>query len=453
MPEVLAPPAPADAAPAARPPSGATADPAGALRVQVSRQIAHWRAATHTLDDPTNFASDAAWRSLESYLDNSVRRELQAAVARLQREMAGLDARLSVASDLPELERLRRDVVSFRSRFGQVETVLDFYGDAVNTRTSPKLSALLRACDVLATDSMQRILAPLGRPVPPVLTYVDKGMGASILRAGLRLWDPNSLSPAAAVKITRHNLYRPTSLVHETGHQVAFVLDWNEELAGALRGEVGRRDAEAAETWAGWASEIAADAFAFAITGYAAVAALHDVVAGDDDAVFRMPLGDPHPIAHLRVLVNVEMCRQAFGHGPWDDLATAWLLAHPISRAPVAVRGLVERCLPHTPGVARMCLAVPMRAFGGRSLGEAVDVSRVSPRALAQLAARAGPALTTSPYWLGTESLRLLALSGYRSATQPEHATEIAAEFESWMLRLGGARPAPVPPQDREHPR
>jgi hypothetical protein len=34
-------------------------------------------------------------------------------------------------------------------------------------------------------------------------------------------------------------------------------------------------------------------------------------------------------------------------------------------------------------------------------------------------------------------SIRLLALSGYRLAVEPDRAPEIAAEFESWMLRLG----------------
>ena len=43
-----------------------------------------------------------------------------------------------------------------------------------------------------------------------------------------------------------------------------------------------------------------------------------------------------------------------------------------------------------------------------------------------------------SSHWLWSESLRLLALSGYRLATEPDRAPEIAADFEAWMLRLGG---------------
>src|SRR5207244_8444614 len=118
---------------------------------------------------------------------------------------------------------------------------------------------------------------------PPVRTYVDKGLGASILRAGLRLWDGGSLSPAAAIKVTRQNLYRPTALIHETGHQVAHIVGWNEELAAALSAALAAEPPELAATWAGWSSEIAADTYAFAHTGYGSVAALHDVVSAAID--------------------------------------------------------------------------------------------------------------------------------------------------------------------------
>jgi len=63
---------------------------------------------------------------------------------------------------------------------------------------------------------------------------------------------------------------------------------------------------------------------------------------------------------------------------------------------------------------------------------------RVRPDALAALARDAGASLGTSSHWLWSESLRLLALAGYRAATEPDRALEIAAEFEAWMLRLGG---------------
>ena len=119
--------------------------------------------------------------------------------------------------------------------------MIDFYAEAVNTRTTPTLGRLLRGLDSIAVDSMDVVLRPLGIEAPSVLTYLDKGLGASILRAGVRLWDSGALSPAAAIKITRHNLLRPTSLIHETFHQVAHLTARRRRVAAmGARGGRGR---------------------------------------------------------------------------------------------------------------------------------------------------------------------------------------------------------------------
>lgn len=412
-------------------------DDLGAVRTQVARQVAHWRAAVIALDDLENFASPDAWNRLERHLGVSLRANLRSAVDRLGRESDVLAAELTAAETMDELELVRRHVVRFRRRFLRVETGLEFYGGAVNDRFSAKLGALLAACDILAGRALDPILTPLGKPVPPVLTYIDKGLGASILRAGLRLWDGRTLSVAAAIKLTRHNLNgRPTALLHEAGHQMAFMLDWNDELADALRREL-RDDPELAEAWSSWSSEIAGDCVGFVHAGYAAVAALHDVIAGEAVSVYARRPFDPHPVAHLRVLLGTAMATRFFGEGPWTGLARAWLVAHPVARAPGDVRPLLQRSIPRLPRIVEVCLLEPMRAFGGRPLTALVDPMRVRPDALAALARDAGASLGTSSHWLWNESLRLLALSGYRLATEPERAPQIATQFEAWMLRLG----------------
>jgi hypothetical protein len=404
--------------------------------MQVARQVAHWRAATAGLQDLDNFAASAAWRTLERYLDVALRRHLGEAVDRLAREADALAAELRAAFSMQQLEQVRLRVIDFRRRYLQVETALEFYGDAVNSRTTPRLAGLLTACDTLAVLSMRVVLEPLGRAVPPILTYVDKGLGASILRAGLRLWDGGSVSPAAVLKITRQNLRRPTALIHESGHQVAHLAGWNEELAALLRRELSPVSTDLADTWAGWSSEIAADTHAFVHTGYGSVAALHDVVAGGS-TVFRLTPGDPHPLAYLRVLLAVQMCVRFFGAGPWDDLGRAWVVAQPVATAPSDARELIERSLPLLPRIAELCLLAPMRGLGGKPITALVDPLRVRPDALARLAQEAGGSLMTSSDWVRREGLRLLALTSFRSATEPDRSTEIAAQYEDWMLRLG----------------
>jgi hypothetical protein len=412
------------------------------LRLQLARQVGHWAFAARRLQNLDSFASAGAWNELEAYLGAAVRRTLSAAAARLREQAARLHRRLQAAADTEQLETLRLELVRFRKQYLQTEVVIDYYGDAVVTRADPETAALLRACDILAAKSMQRLLEPLDKEVPPLLSYLDKGLGASILKAGLRLWDGRTISPAAAVKVTRHNLLRPTAVIHEAGHQVAHILNWNEELAAKLSSGLPGVREEVTEMWSGWASEIAADAFAFVNTGYAAVAALHDVLAGDGDFVFRYTPGDPHPISYIRVLLGVEMCRHSFGPGPWDGLAAAWKLSYPLQPAAAWTGEMLQQSLPLLPRFTGIILDSPLQAFNGRSLTGMIDTAAVRPEALARLEQTAGPALYTSPHWLWNEALRLLALSGLRIALRTGQGeidsliNSLEKEF-GWMKRLG----------------
>jgi hypothetical protein len=413
-----------------------------AIRMQLSRQVYHWTEAAERLQNLDDLASPAAWNNLERYLGLSIRKHLMGVIEKLKRQADLLRAAFDAASSAPELDGVRRLILAFRHRYLRAETTLDFFAHAINTRTNPTIGGLLRACDSLAQQSMAQILDKLGKPTPIVLTYLDKGLGASILRAGLRLWDGASENPVAAIKITQHNLYRPTSLIHETGHQVAHISGWNEELASALDTELRDAPAGLGVIWAGWASEIAADAFAFVHTGYASVASLHDVVAGDESEVFRQIPGDPHPTAYIRVLLGVEMCRQFYGVGPWDDLAVAWIEEYPLQKSEAETGSMLRASLPLLPTIVNVILRQPMRAFGGQPLSALIDPGRVSPEALQNLERRLGAALFTSMHWIWTESLRLLALTGLQVSTMPEVAPKMLKQQVEWMLRLGGAAQA-----------
>jgi hypothetical protein len=367
---------------------------ADAARLGLRRQLAHWSLASERLGRVDELGSAAAWSELDTGV--RLRRSLDGAVERLRAEVG----RAESAIERGTTARAERAVQRLRRAYLRTETTLDYFGDAIATRSSPRTAALLRAADSLAGESMRRVLEPLGRPTPPVLTYLDKGIGASILKAGLRLWDGGVDNPVAVIKIVRHNLLRPTSLIHEAGHQVAHILAWNEELAeayrGAFSGALGR-------TFARWSSEIAADAFAFVHAGYASVAALHDVLDGGP--------------------------RTVFGHD----------LVHPIGAVRV-VRPLIRHSLPRLHELAAVTLEQPRRAFGGAALTSIVDPGAVAPRELARLERRAGLALERSSHWLRSEGLRLVALTGYRLATSPGRDTGYQVRYLGWMLRLGDLR-------------
>lgn len=396
-------------------------------------QAHHWTDASRRLGDLSTIASDAVWRSLEQYLHMELRSRLRASVQRLVSQGEALIHQVAMAPSeegYAQVERLRR-------QYMRVETMMDFFANALASRTAPETIALLRACDRMAEYSMRSLLGPLGHPCPPALCYLDNGLGASILKANMRLWDGYTENPVAAIKVTRHNLLRPTSLIHEAGHQIAHITGWNAELRAALRDKLAPYGSGVADTWAGWASEIAADAFAFVHTGFASVAALHDVV-DDPNSVFLYSPHDPHPISYLRVLMGIACCRQYFGAGPWDDMERDWKKRHALSGAPRELQPLLEVSTSLMPEIVAIFCAAPYRSFRGRSLAAWIDPMLVHPRSLQQEAASLGRGYYTSPVLLNQAPLRRLALNGYQLVVQPAQVPELLRQQKAWMLVLGG---------------
>jgi hypothetical protein len=399
----------------------------------LERQVAHWLAAARTFQNAEEFASPHAWQSVEREIGAPLRRQLHSVVQELV-ALGEATARTAAAArrDPALITTAQTAIQKFRRRYVQVDTTLDFFGDAVNSRTSPLLCAALSNLDHLAFASMAPVLEKAGLPVPRVLVYQDKGNGASIIRAGVRLWAPGAVMPVAAIKIVRHNLYRPTSLFHETGHQVAHLTGWVQALRAALAETLGE-DSELQAMWTPWASEIAADVYAFLHTGYASIAALYDVV-GDSSTILRWPIGDPHPIGWLRTALGCAFCSSAFGdEGPWNNLVRAMAAHYPLSRADPSVRPLLERSMTAMPKVAGACLAAPVPALGNRPMTSVLPAERVSPAALAELEKRAGAALWTSPHWRRAEGIRIVALAGLREAERPSTASEWIDRARSWL--------------------
>lgn len=402
----------------------------------LTRQINHWLMATNRLAVLENLASAAAWQGIDHTMEQLLKASFKQSIDEVTAFAQGLKQQLETGNGPDNQRSVRRGVLQLRDRYLKAEETIQFYTVAINSRTTPRLAALLRACDILCIKSMQELLHPLGRKTPLVLTYVDKGVGASILKAGLRLWD-GRISPVAAIKVTQHNLYRPTAIIHETGHQVAHILGWNEELALALQNKLSRYPPEVAHAFSSWASEMAADAFAFVHTGFAAVAALSDVVSGSPASVFAFHANDPHPISYLRVILNVTMCREFYGTGPWDALLDAFKNDYDIELVSFASVPLIRKCMEALSDVVHILLRTGHRAFDGKSLSQLINPNRTGPLELSKLEYLAGPALFTSHAWIWKECLRLLALNGYKIGVGTGDLPALYKQQEDWMTKLG----------------
>lgn len=405
-------------------------------QTSLTRQINHWLQAASRLSSLDHLASGYAWQGIDHKLGMQLKEALQKSIGDVISLAHSLKKQLEDATSEQSLRTIKRGLIKLRERYLKTEETIHFYTVAINSRTTPEIAALLRACDILCMRSMQELLQPLGKEAPPVLTYVDKGVGASILKAGLRLWDGN-ISHLAAVKITQHNLFRPTAIIHETGHQVAHSINWNEELSDAFANRLTSHPRLVGAAFAGWSSEIAADAFAFVHTGFASVAALHDVVSGTPQAVFAYHQHDPHPISYLRVLLNIEMCRLFYGRGPWDELEAAFKNDYDINLVSFHSTGLIKLCVPALPDAVHLILKTAFRCFGGRTLSQIIPPEKASPQALQKLAYIAGPALYTSHAWIWNECIRLLALNGYEIGIGKGDLTSLYKQQEAWMIKLG----------------
>lgn len=399
----------------------------------LQRQVIHWTLASKRMSDLENMVATQAWHGLDYNIANLLKNSFKEKLTEVESLGRNLNNLISKGLENKQGQQL---LLQLRNKYIKTEETIHYYTLAINTRTTPGLSAMLRACDILCKKSMDAILTPLGKNVPPVFTYVDKGIGASILKAGLRLWD-GKVSPVAAIKITQHNLFRPTAIIHETGHQVAHILKWTEEAKDAFEKELTNHPAVVRNAYSNWASEIVADVFAFVHTGYAAVAALHDVVSGSTDAVFTYHKQDPHPISYIRVLLNIEMCNQSFGNGPWNKLKDAFKENYDIKKLISSDIEMIKQCELALKDVATLLLKRSFVCFGNKAIHQIVNPEQVSPRELEKLESIAGPALYTSHVWLSKECLRILALNGYKIGSKLGNLPELYKQQEEWMTRLG----------------
>ncbi len=402
----------------------------------LNRQVTHWYEAALHLSKIDQLASESAWHGIEYNMGQQLRKVLLNSISKVLVSAENLMQELKTIKNSESCKILRNKIIMLREQYLKAEQTIHFYTVAVNSRTTSNISALLRACDILCSKSMEEILLPLDKKVPFVLTYIDKGIGASILKAGLHLWDGN-ISPVAAIKVTLHNLFRPTAIIHESGHQVAHILDWNNQLAEGFRQKLNNHPLVVGAAFSNWASEIAADAFAFVHTGFAAVAALHDVVSGRVQSVMAFHPLDPHPISYVRILLGLEMCRQFYGIGPWDSLESAFKEEYNIDEANYPSIDLIKMCTKALPDAVRIILNTPYHAFGGRALSQMIPPEHVSPRELEKLEYIAGPALFTSHAWIWKECIKLLALIGLKIGEGQNNLEPYYELQEKWMVKLG----------------
>ncbi len=173
------------------------------------------------VSDAEEFASNEAWRSVERQIGAPLRQQLNKIVEELVSLGEAASRLIGQARREPgHVQTAQAAVQTFRRRYAQVDTTLDFIGDAVNSRTSPLLRTALSNLDRLAVAVWRPCLRLQASRSHRFLSIRTRESGASILRAGVRFVGAGRRNASGRNQDREHNLYRPTSLFHETGHQV-----------------------------------------------------------------------------------------------------------------------------------------------------------------------------------------------------------------------------------------
>lgn len=293
----------------------------------------------------------------------------------------------SLRDDAPAADAQRRFTV-LRLRFNTALTQFDLFADALAQRGDRDHGIWMAGLDTLAQDALA--LAP-AYAAPPVVCYLDRGVGAAIRRARTRL-PGGGANPVAIVRIPRERMVGSgiaSSLVHEVGHQAAALLG----LVESLRAEFAPRVQACGSDdpwryWDRWTSEILADFWSVLKLGLAGTLGLMGVLGLPRPFVFRVGTVDPHPTPWIRVLISAAIGEALYPAADWQRLTALWRALYPLDAARDEDRRLLDVLTQAMPEFVALLLAHRPPALGGRSLGDLAQPRSLACSALREQLAR-----------------------------------------------------------------
>jgi hypothetical protein len=295
----------------------------------------------------------------------------------------------------------------------------------------------LSGLDIVSADALA---LPGYYEAPPVICYLDRGIGAAIRRARTRM-PGGGKNPVAIVRVPRERMIGAgiaSSIFHEVGHQAAALLDLvgslRQVLLGLQRGAGPRRIAW--QLWERWISEITADFWSVARLGIGSTLGLIGVVSLPRAFVFRLNVDDPHPVPWIRVRLSAAIGEALFPHPQWRRLAAVWEALYPplgLHEDTWRMLALLEETMP---AFVSVLVNHRPRSLRGRSLAEVMDLGQRRPARLAALYAqwlampaqmyRASPAIAFS----------VVAQARADNRMSPEDESEVLAKLlKHWALQ------------------
>ncbi|HEY2500749.1 MAG TPA: hypothetical protein VGI68_04840, partial [Mycobacterium sp.] len=274
-----------------------------------------------------------------------------------------------------------------RLHFLRVLTHFDLFDSIIAQRSDAETGVWLSGLDNVAADALR--LCGHYFEVPPIVCYLDRGMGAAIRRARTRLPGGGS-NPVAIVRIPRERLVGngiASSVYHELGHAAAALLGLVQSLRAELRRIADRRPEELPvwRLWERWISEIVADAWSVARAGIASTTGLIGVVSLPRPFVFRLKEDDPHPAPYIRVKLSAAFGQAIYPQPAWGRLVELWESYYPDGPLDRSQRQVFADLEASIPELVDVILSHRPEALKGDTLLEALDTDELQPARLRQL--------------------------------------------------------------------
>jgi hypothetical protein len=282
-------------------------------------------------------------------------------------------------------EETQRRFVFLKLRFNAVLSQLELFHQVISQRSENEQGVWLSGLDVVAADALA---LPEHYEAPPVICYLDRGIGGAIRRARTRM-PGGGENPVAVIRVPRERMIGSgiaSSLIHETGHQAAALLGLVPSLQPVLRAkQQAAREPIVWRLWERWISEIVSDLWAVARVGVVSTLGLIGVVSLPRPFVFRVNVDDPHPTPWIRVKLSCAIGEGLYPHPQWRRVARLWESYYPTAGLDQGRQALLARLQESLPEFVAVLIDHRPKTLRGRSLKEAMNVEQRTPGRLAAL--------------------------------------------------------------------
>jgi hypothetical protein len=282
-------------------------------------------------------------------------------------------------------DEIQRRFVFLKLRFNAVLAQLELFHQVVSQRCESEQGVWISGLDVVAADALA---LPEFYQAPPVICYLDRGIGGAIRRARTRM-PGGGENPVAVIRVPRERMIGSgiaSSLIHETGHQAAALLELVPSLQRVLRAKQQTvQEPLPWRLWERWISEIVSDFWSVARVGVVSTLGLIGVVSLPRPFVFRMNVDDPHPTPWIRVKLSCAVGDGLYPHPQWRRVADLWESYYPLTDLDDQLRSLLAQLQKSLPEFVAILIDHRPQALRGRSLREALNVEERTPVQLAAL--------------------------------------------------------------------